>query len=502
MDNASVTKPARTRRSNGATAATLILSALALGLTDSCTSRNACSGAGCDGTELTTNGGSGSSGADGGDAGTTSSGGNASVPGVGGANASGRGSAPAAGVPGMDAGGTGNDESICEPNPCRNGGTCSLSAGSVHCACPPGLSGPFCETNEDECTENPCLNGGRCVDGFGTYTCVCSGHFGRHCETPHFEALAPVPVRGSARAVSADGEVVVGYYSEHPVNGSKCFRWTRDGGYETLLSDGVVFDCSAAAISDDATTIGGSATFESGLSAFRWRRDSGLVALPRLQENWHGGEARAIASAGTVIAGTSADDAGFNAVIWTENGIENLGLTSAGPSADVNGIAAAGYPIVGRGAGPDNPGVGFRWTPTEGMVLIPTPVQWSNAADVSADGFVIVGDYVDAFGITHAFRWRVGESLEELGLTYAWGSVVATNHDGSVVVAYSEEDSWIWTLESGPRSLMDVLSELGVDVEGWSALRVHDLTPNGRVLVGSGVRKNEMVEIPWIARLP
>jgi len=173
----------------------------------------------------------------------------------------------------------------------------------------------------------------------------------------------------------------------------------------------------------------------------------------------------------------------------------------------VNGIAAAGDPIVGRGAGLEDQGVGFRWTRNERIVTIPAPAEPSNVADVSADGSVFVGDYVDEFGLTHAFRWRVGEPFEELGLTFSAGpfapaSVVATNHDGSVVVAQSEEGSWIWTFESGPRLLVDVLSELGVDLEAWSILHVYDLSTNGRVLVGSGFRKNARALVPIIARLP
>ena len=37
---------------------------------------------------------------------------------------------------------------ICSPNPCYNGGTCSIKHGKVECNCPDGYSGPHCESSK------------------------------------------------------------------------------------------------------------------------------------------------------------------------------------------------------------------------------------------------------------------------------------------------------------------------------------------------------------------
>lgn len=37
---------------------------------------------------------------------------------------------------------------ICSPNPCYNGGTCSISHGKVECHCPDGYDGDHCESSK------------------------------------------------------------------------------------------------------------------------------------------------------------------------------------------------------------------------------------------------------------------------------------------------------------------------------------------------------------------
>uniref|UniRef100_A0A8C4NXA2 trypsin n=1 Tax=Dicentrarchus labrax TaxID=13489 RepID=A0A8C4NXA2_DICLA len=41
--------------------------------------------------------------------------------------------------------------SLCEPNPCRNGGTCIRDANDFDCQCPPGYRGRFCHVGPNDC---------------------------------------------------------------------------------------------------------------------------------------------------------------------------------------------------------------------------------------------------------------------------------------------------------------------------------------------------------------
>ena len=110
-----------------------------------------------------------------------------------------------------------------------------------------------------------------------------------------------------ARAVSADGKVVVGSrFVER--SGIEAFRWTAEEGVVGLGDlpggdfDGEAFDVSA----DGTVIVGGSDSNLGGLSeAFRWTANTGLVGLGALP----GGRdsvAYGISGDGLVVVGESA----------------------------------------------------------------------------------------------------------------------------------------------------------------------------------------------------
>jgi len=76
-----------------------------------------------------------------------------------------------------------NQAGPCNPNPCKNGGTCAVDGDQFTCTCAAGFSGDTCETNIDDCTPNPCENGGTCIDGVNGFQCQClEGYTGDRCE--------------------------------------------------------------------------------------------------------------------------------------------------------------------------------------------------------------------------------------------------------------------------------------------------------------------------------
>ena len=82
--------------------------------------------------------------------------------------------------------GIGNcNETQCQGNPCRNGGTCLDVSSSFVCECLDGFAGPLCGFVDDPCT-NPfiCLNGGTCQPSAdGQPNCLCPLHKGgEFCE--------------------------------------------------------------------------------------------------------------------------------------------------------------------------------------------------------------------------------------------------------------------------------------------------------------------------------
>ena len=85
----------------------------------------------------------------------------------------------------------------CNPNPCENGGNCSVSkvicinlschnfhlqitAGNGYsCTCATGYIGSNCQINVgvQECERAPCMNGGTCHNITNDYNCECSQEY-------------------------------------------------------------------------------------------------------------------------------------------------------------------------------------------------------------------------------------------------------------------------------------------------------------------------------------
>ncbi|XP_078383686.1 uncharacterized protein LOC144666194 isoform X4 [Oculina patagonica] len=107
--------------------------------------------------------------------------------------------------------------SVCSPNPCQNGGSCSINGHSFDCSCTKGFKGKHCEIN-NPCIPNPCNNGGTCLLGEeGNYVCRCPTAFaGASCEEatkvqrvrpkPHMDYCTPNPCKNRGVCVVEEGK--------------------------------------------------------------------------------------------------------------------------------------------------------------------------------------------------------------------------------------------------------------------------------------------------------
>ena len=282
-----------------------------------------------------------------------------------------------------------------------------------------------------------------------------------------------------ARAVSADGSVVVGV-AKNAAGQSRAFRWTRTGGMEDLGTLGGS-ESAALDVSWDGSVVVGWAQDAAGRRwAFRWTRmdrmqDIGkIISLSRGSEVYklHAFEsfAHAVSADGSKVIGEFVQRIGsgdnyidiycyflwdksvgsemldtywgtifdispdgsilvstsgngfwgqreFQIVHRLENRVHRIeGCISAKSAA----ISANGKVIVGVAQGNHGGDLAVRWREGAGVQILGTlGGDWSRARGVSADGSIVVGDSEDAAENRHAFRWTPLGGMESLNRTYA-----------------------------------------------------------------------------------
>jgi len=326
-----------------------------------------------------------------------------------------------------------------------------------------------------------------------------------------FEALASLPGRGpegAARAISANGRVVVGE------SGGEAYRWDGNQlmGLGHLPAPRLVRGVSAAlAVSSDGGVVVGRSSSQEGVQAFRWQNGKleGLGDLP-------GGSflsmALGVSGDGSVIVGRGSSEAGIEAFRWSDGEMQGLGDLAGGAFNSVaTAVSADGRVIVGV-SDSDRGYTAFRW---EGGIMSalegPRGVRRSRATAVSADGSVIVGDCDTEKGRL-PFRWtRASNEMELLPELAPIGSdfdsgALAVSSDGSVVAGSSvgagdaKSGAFVWSQDEGTRGVQKivVLDHL-IEVSDWLFEASTGISGDGSVLVGSAV-DDQGVSRSWIFR--
>lgn len=313
-----------------------------------------------------------------------------------------------------------------------------------------------------------------------------------------------------AEGMSADGSVVVGtsYNGEDHVG----FRW--EGGEMTELDRlPGYFGHNAYNVSDDGSVIVGSHSDVDGLHGARW-----VNGEPEVIE-----DPTAFCTGPAVWAiGTSADGTTIvgqcwrqhpngiffrEAFRWTEEeGFVGLGDIPGGEEAShATDVTPDGSVILGIGS--SSRGSAYRneiirWVNDEMEVLNGFPnSERKGPGDVSTDGSVVVGKFINWDGLQEAFRWT--EETGPVGLGEIEGgfrtlTAAAVSADGSVIVGTSETgrdvnlitEAFIWTEEGGARSLMNLLeTDYGVDLQGWHLYSASDISADGRIVCGKAVQE-------------
>ncbi|MCL2329792.1 MAG: PEP-CTERM sorting domain-containing protein [Phycisphaerae bacterium] len=220
----------------------------------------------------------------------------------------------------------------------------------------------------------------------------------------------------TAYGVNATGSVVVGSTGWHAV------RWTESDGMQQLFDPGAVLHSTAYGVNADGSVVVGSRSVGEWWfiqEAFRWSVDGGAESLGFLPGG-NGSCAVDVSADGTVIVGYGGTDLGLRAFRWTES--DGMQLLTESPGwtdwNEATAVNADGSVVVGfwgdtmffeRGRAE-----AFVWDQTHGARSIKGILErdfgmdltgWDlmYASGVSADGTVIVGYGMNPLGQAEAW---------------------------------------------------------------------------------------------------
>ncbi|MFT3685259.1 MAG: GC-type dockerin domain-anchored protein [Phycisphaerales bacterium] len=296
-------------------------------------------------------------------------------------------------------------------------------------------------------------------------------------------------------AVSADGQVVVGWANQEYGNVSRAFRWTAADGMVDLGTLGGNTAWATAVSGDGSIVVGNSLDGLGRYRAFRWQSPGPMQDLGDLG----GGNSSALAisrDGRVVVGGSSIDEEHYVLVRWTaEAGIQPL--QGMPPLATIHAISAEGDIIFGTYINSSNQRIPFRWTTSEGMQEIAhfDPSR-ATVFGMSLDGSVLVGQCADELNRGRAFRWAESTGLQILSMLpqELSAAAYAVSDDGNIVVGSSW--NWIaqprafrWTLASG-------IQDLG-DFGGIFSQAIGMSAHGGAIVGGAAIPSNQRRAFIW-----
>jgi probable HAF family extracellular repeat protein len=327
-----------------------------------------------------------------------------------------------------------------------------------------------------------------------------------------------------AYGISGDGQVVVGT-SATETEGSVAFRWTVEDGLVPLgwLPGGD--KNSARGVSADGSVIVGfgksyNTTEDDEFEAFKWTAATGMVGLGDLPGGEFDSRAYDVTADGQTVVGYGTTSYVVNlqhATRWEEGSPpEDLGGM---PGVDIEvslsgatAVSSDGSAIVGWAWNEDYDQEAFVRTEDDGMMGLGTiggQGRSSIAWDVAVDTEIrVVGRSYISGSDYEAFLWTQNTGMVGLG-DLPGGNHSSTAYgisgDGNVIVGHSSGDpggAFIWDEQHGIQHLKELVeAQFGFDLSEWSSLSVaRGVSDDGLTIVGPGSRGG--VTEAWVAHLP
>lgn len=290
-----------------------------------------------------------------------------------------------------------------------------------------------------------------------------------------FSASTNTHLSGDGLLVVANGGASIAY----------AHRWEQSNSMLTLSPGEENLQSTASAVNRDGSVIAGSGSSSAGPRALLWDGTGAATPLAELTA------ATAVSADGSIVLALDAN--GF--VRWTASGVERITTLGA-----VNGMSADGRRLVGTPVADDDVADRAVLDTGEGVTFVGLPDELSSrATQISEDGQVAVGTSIDGAALVRIFRWQAGVSAVVEGLVEA----VDVNADGSVIVGSTTEQcgssAAIWRSGKGTENL-GCLLPAPIVPEGWRLLRATSVSDDGRVVSGSGINPDQVLQ-SWVAVL-
>lgn len=313
--------------------------------------------------------------------------------------------------------------------------------------------------------------------------------------------VSPDANHGTAIDVSADGNTVVGG------EGQWGFRWTPMDGFQRI-SNSVG---AARAVSADGTVIVG---VVSGSSPdYRWILGVGFQAVPFGPQGFPPERLSAVSADGQTVLGYGYHPFMGNEIFTWTVGQPQLQLiprvegTLGGFAYELSDDASV---IVGTQVAQLTPRVhrAARWVNGVGELISQAPnAIASEGYALSADGNVM-GGQVSFPGSSDAYIWTQAHGMQligaaDIGLTQS--RVTDLSADGGVAVGAGLLNGkllgFVWTEARGVVLADDLLTAYGIDLGGYTINGISGVSNDGRTFVGVATSPSGRGE-PFIARIP
>lgn len=326
-----------------------------------------------------------------------------------------------------------------------------------------------------------------------------------------------IPDGINVTGMSADGQWIGGQSAGQ----SRIFRFhVPTTTFEYLSDPALTF--GLADISDDGTRMVGNYINNSGIDVPGiWTEGTGWEEVPGIpgtttQDNSFGG-AFGISGDGSTVVGlfNVPNPIGAQPFLWSDLG-GSIALTNSGNGGRASRSNADGSIVAGFDHDPDG---GFRraavWV--NGNLTVLSPDRWGDVEGINSVGDVLVGNGDKGF-LEGAMRWSWdGASWTATNLGTLPGtdplfysvSGLDVSSDGSVIVGinrsglgpFAAANGFIWTQADGMVNLEDLLSDNGVDINGFDIQVASGVSNDGTVISGWGWANGNPIRVGWFIML-